>query len=330
MTRFIIRRVLHLLPTLIGVTALSFLLISLSPGDFLTTMSMDPTISPDRIAHLRAQYGLDKPWYVQYGLWLYNLSPYRYPAGLKWPDPGYSLFYQMPVLALIGQRFWNTLILSFSAELLVWCTAIPLAMALAYVKRKWIDPVVSMVLFTGISFPQILLSLLALLLAATTGWFPIGGMHSLGYENLSVFGRIIDLLHHLVLPVFVLAIGEFVILVRYARSSLLDTIGSPYILTARSKGLSEAKVLRSHAFPNALNSILTLLGFSIANLISSSFVIEIIMGWPGLGRLAYDAMIRKDIYVLMAALLAGGVFLIVGNLISDILLVVNDPRIRYD
>jgi peptide/nickel transport system permease protein len=231
---------------------------------------------------------------------------------------------------LIGQRFWNTLILSFSAEVVVWCTAIPFSLALLYVKRRWVDFVASVVLFTGISVPQILLSLLALLLAARTGWFPIGGMHQLGYENLSVFARVVDLLHHLVLPVFVLAIGEFVILVRYARGSLLDTIGSRYILTARAKGLSDAKALRVHALPNALNSMLTLLGFSFANLISSSFVIEIIMGWPGVGRLAYDAMLTKDIYVLMAALLSGTIFLVVGNLISDFLLAINDPRIRYE
>ena len=330
MIKFVIRRLLHVLPTLIGVTSLSFLLITISPGNFLTTMSMDPAISPERIAHLRSQYGLDQPWYVQYGLWLYNLSPYRFPIGFKWPNLGYSFAYQMPVLKLIGQRFWNTLILSFSAQVVVWCTAIPFSLALAYVKRKWIDHVVSIVLFMGISVPQILLSLLGLLVAAETGWFPIGGMHQLGYEYFSLFARTTDLLHHLVLPVAVLAIGEFVVLVRYARGSLLDTSGSRYILTARAKGLSDGKALRVHAFPNALNSILTLLGFSFANLISSSFVVEIIMGWPGVGRLAYDAMLTKDIYVLMAALMAGTVFLIFGNLISDVLLAVNDPRIRYE
>ncbi len=325
-----IRRVLHLIPIIVGVTFLSFLLITASPGDFLSSMALDPTVSADRIAHLRVLYGLDRPWYIQYGLWLYHLSPFKFPIGLKWPDPGYSFVYQMPVLNLIRQRFWNTLILSFSAELVVWCTAIPFSLALAYLKRKWIDEIASIVLFLGISLPQILLSLLALLIAAKTGWFPIGGMHKLGYENLSFFARTIDLFHHLVLPVLVLAIGDFVALVRYARGSLLDTIGSRYILTARSKGLTHGKVLTSHALPNAMNSILTLLGFGFANLISSSFVVEIIMGWPGVGRLAYDAMLTKDIYVLMTALLTGTVFLIIGNVISDVLLGLNDPRIRYE
>jgi len=330
MTKYILRRALHLLPILLGVSFLSFLLISLSPGDFLSTMSLDPTVSPERVAQLRNQFGLDRPWYVQYGLWLYNLSPYKFPFGLKWPDPGYSFSTRMPVMALMNQRFGNTLTLTFSAECVIWFTAIPLATFLASRRKTWIDPVASSLLFTGISLPQVLLSLLALLLAARTGWFPIGGMHTLGYETFPLVSRLIDLIRHLVLPVTVLAIGETVILVRYARGSLLETLEKEFILAARAKGLSEREVLKRHALPNAWNSLLTLFGFSFANIISASFLVEIIMGWPGIGRLAYDAMLTKDVYVLMASLLAGTVFLVFGNLISDILLALTDPRVRYE
>ena len=330
MAKYILRRMLHLIPILLGISVLSFFLISLSPGDFLSAMSLDPSVSPERISHLRNQFGLDKPWYVQYGLWLYNLSPYEFPFGLKWPDAGYSFSSRMPVLTLMSQRFWNTFTLNFTAALVIWFTAIPAGVFLASRRKKWFDPAISALLFTGISLPQILISLLALLLAAKTGWFPVGGMHKLGYEHFSIAQRLIDLLHHLILPVTVLAIGEIVILVRYTRGSLLDTLGKEFILSARAKGLSEREVLKNHALPNASNSLLTLFGISFANLISASFIVEIIMGWPGIGRLAYDAMLTRDTYVLMASLLGGSVFLVFGNLISDILLAANDPRIRYE
>jgi peptide/nickel transport system permease protein len=236
----------------------------------------------------------------------------------------------MPVLTLMSHPFLNTLILTSTAECIIWLIAIPLALFLAARKNSWIDHSVSAILFTGISLPEVLLSLLALLLAAKTGWFPIGGMHELGYESLSFLNRAADLLHHLILPVAVLAFGETMILVRYARASILDTASKEFILSARAKGLSEKQALRNHALPNACNPLLTLLGFSFANLVSGSFLVEIIMGWPGVGRLAYDAMLSKDLYVLMASLLAGTVFLVAGSLIADILLAFADPRIRHD
>jgi peptide/nickel transport system permease protein len=328
--RLILRRLLQLIPIVLGVTFISFLLITFSPGDFLSWMSMNPSVSPERIAQMRSDFGLDKPWYVQYGLWLYRLSPYEFPAGIKWPDLGYSFVNRMPVLTLMAQRFWNTLLLCASAELLIWITAIPLAIFLIARRNSLLDFGCLSLLFCGISFPQILLSLLALLLAARTGWFPIGGMHRLGYESLPVWNRILDGLHHLILPMLVIAIAEIARLMRYARSSLQETLSQNYIQTARAKGIPETLVLRRHAFKNAINPLAALFGLSFANLITASFIVEIIMGWPGVGRLAYDAMLSKDLYVLLASLLAGTVFLVIGNLIADILLAAFDPRVRYE
>jgi len=330
MTKYIIRRVLHLIPILLGVTLLSFLLIRFSPGDFVSNVSLDPAISPARIAQLRNQFGLDKPWYIQYALWIYRLSPYQYPFGLKWPDPGYSFSSRMPVLVLMKQRFCNTLMLTVTSQCVIWLIAVPLALFLVSRKETWIDHFASSLLLMGISLPQVLLCLLALLFAAKTGWFPIGGMHRLGYENLPPAQRIADLLHHLILPVAVLAIGEIVALTRYARSSLLDTLGKEFILSARAKGLSGKRVLKMHALPNAWNPLLSLLGVAFANLISASFIVEIVMGWPGVARLAYEAMLARDTYVFMGALLAGTIFLVLGNLTADVLLALSDPRIRYD
>jgi peptide/nickel transport system permease protein len=330
MAKYIFRRVLHLIPILLGVTFLSFLLIRFSPGDYISNLSLDPTISPERISQLRSNFGLDRPWYVQYALWIYRLTPYRYPFGLKWPDAGYSFSSRMPVATLMEQRFWNTLLLTVSAQCVIWLIAIPLALFLAARKNSWIDHSISTLLFAGISMPQVVLCLLALLLAAKTGWFPIGGMHHIGYESLSPLKRVADLLHHLLLPLAVLAIGELVVLTRYARASLLETLDKEFILTARAKGLSGKQILKSHALPNAWNPLLSLLGIAFANLISASFIVEIVMGWPGVARLAYDAMLARDVYVFMGSLLVATVFLVLGNLTADVLLAIADPRIRHE
>jgi peptide/nickel transport system permease protein len=314
----------------LGVTFISFLIISLTPGDFVSTMAMDPTVSRERLASLRHDFGLDRPWYVQYGLWLYRISPIEFPFGLKIPDLGYSFANRASVTSLLSSRFVNTLILTVSAEIFIWLLAIPLGVLAASKRNTFIDRSASFAVFFGISLPEILLALLALLLAARSGWFPIGGMHSLHYEQLSYWQQIADILHHLALPVLVLAITGAAALTRYMRSSLLETLNSDYIRTARAKGLSWGSTITGHAFRNAINPLITLLGISFANLVSSSFLVEIIMGWPGLGKLTYDAILTKDLYVIMASLMAATTFLILGNLFSDLLLAFNDPRIRYE
>jgi peptide/nickel transport system permease protein len=330
MRSYILRRLFSLIPILLGVTFVSFLLLSLSPGDYLTTVSLNPAVSPEHIAKLRAEFGLDEPWYIQYAYWLYRLSPYEFPFGLKWPDFGYSFSNRLPVLTLLGERLWNTLLLSITAEVLIWAVAIPLALFLVKRRETWVESFVSSFLLFGISVPQIVLSLLALLLAARTGWFPIGGMRDIEREMLPFWADVGDLLRHMALPVLVLAFTEIAVVVRYARRSLMDTLAYDFIRTARAKGLNEAFVLKRHALPNAMNPLLTLLGLTFANLLSASFIVEIIMGWPGLGRLAYDAMLSKDLYLLMASLTGATILLVVGNLLADLMLGIADPRIRYD
>lgn len=330
MRNFILRRLLSLVPIILGVTLITFLIISLTPGDFLTTMSLNPEISPARITQLRQDFGLDKPWYFQYALWLYRLSPIRFPFGFKWPDLGYSFSNKTPVIDLMGQRFLNTLILSASAELFIWILAIPLGILAAVKRNTWMDRVFSLGVFLGISLPEILLALVALLFAAITGWFPIGGMHSLNYESLTFFEQCTDLLHHLVLPTVVLGVTGAAGIMRYMRGSLLEAMAADYVRTARAKGLSSPRVVLRHALRNAINPIITLFGISFANLVSSSFLIEIIMGWPGLGKLTYEAILAKDLYLIMSSLIVATSFLIIGNLTADILLALNDPRIRYE
>jgi peptide/nickel transport system permease protein len=178
--------------------------------------------------------------------------------------------------------------------------------------------------------PEIILALLALLFAATTGWFPLGGMHRLHYEDLPYWVQMRDLAHHMILPVLVLTVTGVASFMRYMRGSLLETLTADYIRTARAKGLSWNRVVYRHALRNALNPMITLFGISVANLLGSSFLVEIIMGWPGIGKLTYDALLTKDLYVIMASLLITTTLLIIGNLLSDLMLATNDPRIRYE
>jgi peptide/nickel transport system permease protein len=330
MAAFIFKRILVLIPILLGVTFISFLIISLTPGDFLSSMSLDPSVSRERLEKLRHDFRLDQPWYVQYAFWLYRISPFEFPAGLKLPDLGYSFANRTPVTDLMGERFKNTLILAVTAEAFIWLLAIPLGLLAATNRNTWIDRATSFGVFFGISIPEILLSLLALLFAATTGLFPIGGMHTLHYEETSTWNQTIDLAHHMFLPVMVLVITGVAGLTRYFRSSLIETFSNDFIRTARAKGLSWRSAVSHHAFRNALNPMITLFGISFANLLSSSFLVEIIMGWPGLGKLTYEAILTKDLYVIMASLMAATTFLIAGNLFADLLLAINDPRIRYE
>lgn len=330
MKTFILRRLLSLIPILLGVTFITFLIINLTPGDFLTTMSMDPQVSPERIALLRHDFGLDQPWYDQYGLWVYRLSPFEWPFGLKWPDLGYSFKNKTPVMSLMGERFMNTLILTVSAEILTWLLAIPLGILAAMKRNTWVDRVFSLTVFGGISMPEIILALLAMLFAARTGWFPVGGMHRLHYEQLPFWNQAADLAHHLVLPVLVLTVTGVASLMRYMRGSLLETMTSDYIRTARAKGLSWNRVLFKHAIRNAINPMITLFGASFAGLVGNTVIVEVIMGWPGVGNLTYEALMTKDLYVVMASLIVTTTFLIAGNLMADLMLAANDPRIRYE
>ena len=330
MRRFVLHRLLSLFPVMLGVTFVTFFLISLTPGDYMSTLSLSPDVSRERIEKLRRDFGLDEPWYIQYFHWLYRLSPIEFPAGLKRPDLGYSFSNKTPVLDLIGTRFCNTLVLSCSAEVFIWIIAIPLGTLAAVRRNHWPDRLFSFGVYMGISMPEILLALLALLIAAKTGWFPTGGMQTIDSGHLSLWPKTLDLLHHLALPTLVLGIGGTASLMRYMRGSLIETLSSDYVRTARAKGLDERAVVVRHAFRNAINPVLTLFGFSLANLISSSFLVEIILGWPGLGKLTYDAILSRDQYLLMASLLMATAFLIIGNLIADLLLAATDPRVRYD
>lgn len=321
MPTYIIRRFLHTIPLLIGITFISFLLITLAPGDYLSKLKMNPQISPEKIETMKVKFGLDKPWYIQYLKWFWAILHL---------DFGTSFTYQTSVTSLIFQRLFNTFILSFSALLFSWMIAIPMGILCAVYRSSLIDKLGSLFSFLGQSISEILLALAMLFLALKTKWFPLGGMHSINYEYLSWGGKILDLLHHLILPTIVLGVFSIAHLTRYMRSQMLDILRSEYITTAYSKGLSKPLVVIKHGARNAINPLITLLGFEIAGLLSGAFIVENIMAWPGLGRLIMEALFSQDLYLVMGSLFMSAILLIFGNLAADIMLSLIDPRIRLE
>ena len=322
MRTFLLRRVLSLLPLLMGVTLVAFLLIYLAPGDFLSQMAENPTISPDTIEAMRRKFGLDQPWFVQYFLWLKNVFLHL--------DFGQSFAYRQPVFAVIMPRLGNTLILAVAAAIVAWGLAIPLGIISAVKQYSWVDKSASFFSFFGLSIPEIFFALLMMYFAATTGWFPVGGMRSLDFNELSLGGKILDLAHHLVLPAVVLGTVPMASRMRQMRANLLDVLRLDYVTTARAKGLDEHKVIYKHAVRNALNPLITLFGFTVASLLSGSFIVEIVMAWPGLGSLTLEALLKQDLYLVMGSVVIAATMLVLGNLVADILLVIADPRIKYE
>jgi len=318
---YILKRLLHMIPLLLGITFFSFLIINLSPGDYLTTMSQNPQVTAETIEALRVKFGLDRPWYIQYMRWLWNALHL---------DFGYSFANQVPVFSLIKVRMLNTFILAFSAALFAWGLSIPLGIISAVKQNTWIDRTASFVSFLGLSIPEVFFALLMVLFAAKTGWFPVGGMKSIDFEYLSYPEQLLDLLHHLILPTIVLGSVSMAGRMRQMRANLLDTLLQDYIQTARAKGLSERVVIFKHALRNAINPLITLFGFTLARLLSGAFLVEVVMSWPGLGRLTLDALFTRDLYLVMGSLLMASIMLILGNLAADIMLAMTDPRIRYD
>ena len=313
MARFFFQRLTHLIPLLIGISFIAFAIMQLAPGDFLSALTQDPRVSPEMIAAMRTQYGLDKPWYVQYLLWLGNAVRLNF---------GYSLAYHVPVTTLIGQRLWNTFLLSFCSMVFSWIMA-------AVRRNSWPDRTVSLLAFAGISFPGFFLALLLLLFAQRTGWFPVGGMQSATVDLMSPWERFLDLLHHLALPVLVLGTAGLAGIMRQMRGSLLDTLRENYITAARARGLSERVVVLKHAARNAINPLITVFGYSLAGLLSGAALVENVMAWPGLGRLILEAVQGRDIYLVMGSFVMGALLLLLGNLVGDLLLAAADPRIKF-
>jgi peptide/nickel transport system permease protein len=319
MLRFIFRRFLQLIPLLIGITFISFCVMKLAPGDFLTQMRANPQVRPEAIARLRHDFGLDLPWYTQYFYWLRNAFLGNF---------GYSFLYKQPVFKLIGQYTLATLLLAVTTLIFSWSIAIPMGVYAARNKGGIADRTMSLIAFCGISVPGFFAALLALLWAQKTGWLPIGGMESPDFDSLSPLAKVLDIGEHLILPTLVLGTRELASIMRQMRGNLLDVLNENYILAARARGLKEWIVVWRHGVRNSINPLITLFGYDLSGLLAGAALVEYVMSWPGLGRLLLSAVQGQDLYVAMGSFLMGAVLLILGNLIADILLALTDPRIK--
>lgn len=318
---YIVKRVLQGLITLLLASMLCFLLIQLAPGDYLSTLKENPKISPERIEQLKQQFGLDQPSYVQYFRWLWQV--------VTQGNFGTSFVYNRSVSSLLWERVPATLLLAFSSLIVTWAIAVPMGIIGAVNQNRWSDRILRVISYIGQGFPSFIAALLLLIFAQNTApLFPVGDMTSIDFNDLTPLGKILNIGWHMILPTIALSITSFAGLQRITRGQLLDVLRQDYIQTARAKGLPENRVIYVHALRNAVNPLITLLGFEFAALLSGAFITEYFFNWPGLGRLIYSALLAQDVYLVMASLMMGAAMLIIGNLLADLLLKVVDPRIK--
>ncbi len=318
MAQYLFRRLLYTLITLIGISILSWVIITQAPGSPIA-LTLDPKVSPKIIEQMEKNYDLDKPVYQQYFLWLKRL----------FTGELYSFKDGRPVMKKIGERIWNTLLLNLVAIIIIFSLAIPLGIFSAKRQYSFLDNLGTFGAYLGISIPSFWLAYLLILGTVKLFGYPVLGMRSFVTEDFTTTEMILDRLWHLMLPSIILAIGGIAALSRYTRSSMLEVIRQDYIRTAKAKGLPEETVYYKHALRNALLPIITLFGFLIPGLIGGSIIMETVFAWPGIGRLAYQAVLARDYPVVMTINTITAVLVLIGNFVADILYGIADPRIRY-
>jgi len=319
--RYLLRRLGHALLLLAGVSVLTFLFTALAPGTYFDEMRMNPQIAPETIAALRAQYGLDKPLPLRYVSWL---------SSLVHGEMGFSFAYNSPVAPLLLVRARNTLLLTITSTLLAWAIALPLGTWSAERMGRLPDRLLSWGTAMLLVIPDLALALGLLVLAVRSGWFPTGGMASVGFETLSPFNKLRDVALHMILPVTALVLSTLPLLFRHVRAAIADILDAPFLLAALGHGIPKRTLLYRYALPAAANPLISLFGFSIGMLLSGSLLIEVVMSWPGLGPLLLEAILARDLYVVIGGILFSTFFLVGGNLFADLLLYWADPRIRTE
>lgn len=315
---YIVKRFLQTIPLLLIVSIIGFFLIRLCPVDPLGELRLNPSISKQTLEAEKVRLGLDKPVHVQYYLWLKSFIR---------GDMGVCTTGER-VVDKLKERIPNTLLLTITVILCTWFVGIPLGIVAALNKGKPIDRLLTVLSSVGMAIPSFFFALLMLIFAVKTGWFPTGGLTSYNYSAMTEWGKFIDIARHLVLPTLVLFTISLSGLQRQMRSNLLDVMESDYVKYARAKGLSENKVIFKHALRNAINPLVTLLGFEFASLLSGAALTEYVFQYPGLGRLILEAVLKSDINLVMASLMIGAIMLVAGNLLADILLKLVDPRVE--
>lgn len=323
-----------MIPLLVGISLISFLIMHLAPGDItMTEAGFNPKTSEESRQKLREMYNLDKPVIVQYGLWLKRMGTLDF--GTSFASHQRPVFWEKNdeqgnvVKGLVQEALPITLLINVLSLVLIVAAALPLGVVSALTQNKLPDRAITLFVFIGFAIPGFWL---ALILMYWTGvmhdWLPISGLHSLGHEKLNVFARMLDMLKHLALPVFISALSGLAGISLFVRNGMLDVLHQDYITTARAKGLSESTVVYKHALRNALLPLITIFGLSIPGLIGGSVIAESIFAIPGMGKLFYDAVLMRDFPVIMGILTIGAALTLIGNLLADLAYAWADPRVR--
>jgi len=322
MLRFVIRRVLLMVPTLLVISALVFAVVQLQPGGFLTQYLEDPRFSPETVERIKLQFGLDRPPHVQYLRWIQRIATRG--------DFGFSFLNGRPVAGLIWERLGWTVFLALLTIACTWLIAIPLGIYTALRPRGPAATAVNLVSYLGQAMPDFLLALLLVALVLSRGGANVGGLFSPQQIDAPWgWGRLRDMLAHLWIPIAAISLEGVAALMRQMRVKLLDVMGADYIRTAQAKGASKRTILWNHAVRNAINPLISLAGLSLPGLISSTILVSIVLNLPTIGPFLYDSLLNKDQYVVTTLLLFSSLLLMVGNLLADLALIWVDPRIRY-
>lgn len=313
------RRALVTVLLLLAVSFLTFVLVQLAPGTAFDKYRANPQISDDLVQQLEDKYGLNDPIYEQYGKWLWSLVQ---------GDMGYSFIHERPVSTLIWEAFGNTVFLMLASILATWLLALPMGIYCAVNQYSWGDQFFSVLAFVGMSIPNFFLCFLLLYGVSIVGGWPLGGMTSIGYGDMTWWEQILDLGKHMVIPVLVISTSAMAGLQRITRGNMLEVLRKQYITAARARGLPENRVIYFHALRNAINPLITIFGYQFSTLISGAALVEIIISWPGMGQLMLQAVRSQDQFLVVGGVLASGILLIAGNLLADVLLGLVDPRIK--
>jgi peptide/nickel transport system permease protein len=309
-----------MIPLIIGITFISFAAMSLVPGNFVSSLALDPRITPAVLKQMEAEFGLDQPLVIRYLRWLWEVIHLNL---------GVSLAYRVSVSSLIGSRAVNTVILALASMILSWVMAIPIGVVVAVRQNSALDRFLSFASFLGMSMPAFFLAFLAMDFALWSGRFPVGGSFSPDYASLDAASKVADRFNHLILPALVLGLAGMASLMRLMRSQILEIRNADFVRTARAKGLPERIVMFKHVLRNALNPFVTIAGYSLADLLGGAALVEAVMNLQGLGLLLLNAVRSLDVPLVMGSVLTGTVLLLIGNLLADIALAAVDPRVDF-
>ncbi|MDG1472176.1 MAG: ABC transporter permease [Ascidiaceihabitans sp.] len=318
---YLLRRIGYGLLLMLGVVILNFFLIRLAPGDPAVVIAGEMGgATEEMLESIREEYGLNKPIFTQ--LWIYV-------SGIATGNLGESFFFNQPVSKLIGLRIWPTILLVITAQILSISIGVFMGVIAARKPNGILSGIVSIFATIGYAVPVFWTGIMLIILfASVIPIFPVEGMQSVKLRDAGFVVKTLDIAHHLVLPAFTLAIIYLAQYARLSRASMLEVLGSDYIRTARAKGASEVSVLFKHALRNAALPILTVAGLQFGNLISGALLVETVFNWPGMGRLAFDSILRRDYPTILGVLFFASAMVVVANIITDISYRWADPRLR--